>query len=542
MKRNVLAGILALFVAHLVAAQTTLDRAHEAFRQGQWQKAAQLFAEAANEAPDARSRAEIRVKLAWTYFFALKNRSKAEQVLRQALAEAPDLEIIPDLYTDDFVALFTRIKSQVSSPPVAPKPSPPPVAGGTLPALRSKLATAVDAFALEALLAEAKAMEPAQPQNGLPDLLELEADILDRLGRPQEALRVRGRAQALRTAAQAAPGTPVVPLEMIRQARQYLVTGQPQDAIALLQGVLDALPSCTPAFEVLAQAYVDAGLFDEAYSALQTALMANEKPDLLLALGELELARGRLTAARDAFRRAVSLDPSNDRALAAAGLLAASMEDYASAKDLLDSALKANGTLFQARVTRAQLALAEGNPQEAVSHLLRALQVRPQDPWTTGWLGVAYLATGDVAAAEARLREAGAWGGNEFALFLAEALVRQGRGEEALKLIGSENPNPQAQLLRAKALLATGQIEAAHELLQRLVKLYPTHGGIRYLLGYAQFASRLWAEAAGTFQTARDLAGAPPFVNDALVLAQKASKAQDLMGGALTPPPPPPRR
>ncbi|MFN3414145.1 MAG: tetratricopeptide repeat protein, partial [Thermoanaerobaculum sp.] len=406
MKRALLVFPLCVLLSFPLLAQTTLDRAHEAFRQGQWQKAAQLFTQAAEEAQDARSRAEIRVKLAWTYFFALKNRSKAEQTLRQALNDAPDLEIIPDLYTDDFVALFARVKNQQASPGPAPTPSRTAVGAGGLPALRAKLASAVDAFALEALLAEAKALEPTQPAATLPDLLELEADILDRLGRPQEALRLRGRAQALRTVAQAAPGTVVVPLEMIRQARQFLVAGQPQDAIALLQGVLDALPSCIPAFEVLAQAYVDAGLFDEAYSALQTALMGNEKPELLLALGELELARQRPTAARDAFRRAVTLDPSNDRALAAAGLLAATLEDYASAKDFLDQALKANGTLYQARVARAQLALLEGQPQEAVNHVLRALQVRPQDPWATGWLGVAYLAVGDVAAAEARFKEA----------------------------------------------------------------------------------------------------------------------------------------
>lgn len=523
-------------------AQTTLDRAHEAFRQGQWQKAAQLFAQAAEETQEARSRAEIRVKLAWTYFFALKNRSKAEQTLRQALADAPDLEIIPDLYTDDFVALFARVKSQLAGPAPAPTPGRPVVSSGGLPGLRAKLASAVDAFALEALLAEARALEPTQPAATLPDLLELEADILDRLGRAQEALRLRGRAQALRTVAQAAPGTVVVPLEMIRQARQFLVAGQPQDAIALLQGVLDALPSCTPAFEVLAQAYVDAGLFDEAYSALQTALMGNEKPELLLALGELELARQRPTAARDAFRRAVTLDPSNDRALAAAGLLAATLEDYASAKDFLDQALKANGTLYQARVVRAQLALMQGQPQEAVTHLLRALQVRPQDPWATGWLGVAYLAVGDVGAAEARLRETSKAGSQEFTLFLAEALVRQGQGQEALKLLSPDHPDPQAQLLRARALLVLGRNQEARELLQRLVKLYPTHGGIRYLLGYTQVLLREWQAAVETLKAAQELAGAPSLVADALVLAQKAAKAQELMDTALTPPPPPPRR
>jgi tetratricopeptide (TPR) repeat protein len=333
----------------------------------------------------------------------------------------------------------------------------------------------------------------------------------------------------------------VVPLELIRQARQSLVAGQPQDAIALLQGVLDALPSCTPAFEVLAQAYLAAGMFDEAYSALQTAIMNSEKPDLYLALGELELARNRPTAARDAFRRAVNLDPANDRALAAAGLLAASLEDYASAKEALDQALKSNGTLFEARVVRAQLALLEGNAQEAISHLLRALQVRPQDPWATGWLGVAYLFAGDAQAASQRLAEAEK-GGQDFRLFAAESALRQGNSQRVLELTAAEDVNPQAQLLRARALLLAGEKDQALALLRRLATLFPTDGAIRYLLGYSFFSLRQWEQAVAAFSEAESLKGSPPWTGQARALAEKALVAQNLMDGALTPPPPPPRR
>lgn len=537
--RCIALALASLFWAPLLLAQTTLDQAHDAFRQGQWRKAASLFEKAAEEARDPRARAEIRVKLAWTYFSALKNRAKAERALRQAFQEAPDLEIIPDLYTDDFVATVARVRSQLQETrQTRPSPAPTPTVG-SLARLRSRLATAVDALALEGLLAEVKALESVAPSASLPDLLEVEADILDRLGRTSEALRLRARAQTLRIAAQAAPGTPIVPLELIRQGRQYLVAKQPQEAIALLQGILDALPSCTPAFEVLAQAYMDAGLFEEAYSALQTAIMSNEKPELLLALGELELARNRLPAARDAFRRAVALDPVNDRALAAAGLLAASMEDYASAKDFLEQALKNNGTLFEARVVRAQLAILEGQVQEAILHLLRALQVRPGDPWAEGWLGVAYLAAGDVNAAGERLVRATS---QQFALFLAEVYLRQNQHALALPLISAESQDPQAQLLRAKAMLQAGQIREAESFLQRLAKLYPADGAIRYLLGFGQFKLGQWEQAASSLRTAQGLPGAPSFIAEAITAAENALQAQKLMEAALTPPPPPQRR
>lgn len=534
-------ALASLLWASLVLAQTTLDQAHDAFRQGQWRKAARLFEKAAEEARDPGARAEIWVKLAWTYFSALKNRAKAEQALRRAFQEAPDLEIIPDLYTDDFVAAVARVRSQLQETVrTRPSPSPTPTVG-SLARLRSRLATAVDALTLEGLLAEVKALESAEPPASLPDLLEVKADILDRLGRASESLRLRARAQTLRIAAQAAPGTPILPLELIRQGRQYLVAKQPQEAIALLQGILDALPSCTPAFEVLAQAYMDAGLFEEAYSALQTAIMSNEKPELLLALGELELARRRLPAARDAFRRAVALDPVNDRALAAAGLLAASMEDYASAKDFLEQALKNNGTLFEARVIRAQLAILEGQTQEAILHLLRALQVRPGDPWAEGWLGVAYLAANDVNAAGERLARATSQQ-KDFALFLAEVYLRQNQHALALPLISAESQDPQAQLLRAKAMLQAGQTREAESLLQRLVKLYPADGAIRYLLGFGQFKLGQWEQAASSLRAGQGLPGAPSFIAEAVTAAENALQAQKLMDAALTPPPPPQRR
>jgi tetratricopeptide (TPR) repeat protein len=321
-----------------------------------------------------------------------------------------------------------------------------------------------------------------------------------------------------------------------------LASGRPQDAISLLQGILDAQPSCLPAFEVLAEAYLDAGRLDEAYNALRTALLGNEKPSLLLELGEVELRRGHASGARDAFRRVVEVDPGNDRAWASLGLLAARAGDLSSARDELDKGLQANGTLFEPRVVRAEIALADGHPDAAVGNLQRALQVKPGDPWASGWLGVAYLASGDNANAAAGLGDAVKAGQSEFSLPLAEALRRLGRTDQALAALDAAKADtPQAGVLRARCLLDEGKPADAEAVLKRVVGAAPADAAARYLLGYALHAQGRWQEAEKELAAAASLPGAPPAAPGAVKLAEATVQAQALLDSAVSVPPPPRR-
>lgn len=544
MRHRVLAvAIVALLTAHVVPAADTLTEASEAFRNADWPKAARLFASAAETESDSANRAEIRLRLSQVYFL-MRNRPKAEEALAAALADQPQLELVPELYPDDFLRMFAKVKSRVAGGQARPVATPAPSTSGpgALAAVRQRLADAVDNPAIEAILADAQRLETNSPPSGLPEILELKAEALDRLGRSGEAVEQRGRLMALRATAAAPPGTQAVPLEALLEGRRLIASGRPEDAAALMAGVLQALPSCVPALEVRGEALVGAGQLDDAATALRTAMITSEKPDLWLLLGEVELRRGRIPSARDAFRRAVDMDAGNDRALAALGLLAARMEDLGAAREALDKALQANGTLLEARVVRAQIALQDRQAGTAMQHMQRALQVKPDDPWAAGWAGVAYLASDNLKPAIEGLEAARKAGLTLFSLPLAEALRRQGHVDQALAILDDlGGSGSESRLVRARCLLDAGRAPEAVALLRDLVAARPEGGRERYLLGVALLETKSWGDAAGELLAASTLPGAPVFAKDATANADATRQAQELMDGALVPLPPPPR-
>lgn len=547
MMRRALLVVGLLLVAVGVPAQDPLAAATEAYRQGDLSKAAKLFAEAAEAEQVAAARAQVRVKLAWTYF-AQKSRTRAEEALTAALADDPGLELDRDFYTDDFLALFEKVRKRASSGGQAPaRPTQPPArqvpAQTPLIQLRQRLAQATDAAAVEPILAEVGTLEMlAQPQQ-LPEVLEVKAEVLERLGRTGDSLEIRGRLAALRAASQALPGTSAVPLDALLEARRLLASGRPADAVSLLRGVLAAQPSSLPVLEVLADAYVEAGQLDDAFGAVNTALGVNDKPELRLLLGEIELRRGRLDFAREAFRRVVETDFGNDRGWAALGLLAARTGDLTTARDALDKALRANPMLFEARVVRAQVALFDGQAQAAIKDLQRAVQSKPEDAWPQAWLGMAYLASGNAAGAVEKLEAAVKGGQDRFSLALAEALRRRGSLERALQVL-DRLPADDARvgLVRARCLLDAQRPVDAALILRGLAAGDPTRGDVAYLLGFALHADRRWSEAVAMLDQAASLSDAPAGVQQARQNAEATRRAQVLLDQAETPLAPPPKR
>ena len=540
--RSFAAVVVLLLSAGAAWSQDALPEADKAFRNADFKSAAKLYAAAAENEGDAAKRADIRVKLAVTYF-NMKSRPKAEEAIAAALKDNPQLELVPDFYSTEFLALVSRVKARIAAPPAAPPAparTPPP---GSLAQVRQRLAQATDNAGVEALLPSIEALEASVSAAQLSEVLEVKADTLERLGRTAEALELRGRVAAMRATAQASPGTAPVPLEALLEARRLLAADRPADAISLLHGVLAAAPSCVPAFEVLAEAYMNAGKLDDAYEALRTALLGNQKPELFLSLGEVELKRGRLTGARDAFRRAVEMDSGSDRAWAALGLLSARMGDLASAREALDKALASNGMLFEARVVRAQVALSEGHPAEALGHLQRALQVKPEDAWASGWLGATYLASGNAAGAAEKLAGAVKGGLGQFSLALAEAQRRSGRVDDALATLASaKGDDTTIRLLRARCLLDAGKPAEAQALLAELVAANPESVEAHYMLGFALHAQRQWAAAAQELAKAAAMPKAPAVVQEGAQLAEATRRSQEVLDSALTPPAAPDHR
>jgi tetratricopeptide (TPR) repeat protein len=543
MRTIVTIGVLALLLGAGVAAQTDpYEEGKAAYRNGDWRKAVSLFTTAAEQETDRLRRAEIRLRLAVTHF-ALKETTKAEDALALALADDPNLEVRKEFYGNDFVALYQRVRGRGTAEPAR---APAPAAGRAAPrgrdslaSLRQQLAAAVDNTALETVLLGIQQLEPSATPAELPALLELRADALDRLGRRIEGYEYRGRAAALRARETAAPCTEVFPLEAQLEARRLLGNGQAAEAEALMRGVLAVLPSCLPALEVRGEALLQEGKLDAAYTIIRTALDVNPKAELWMNLGEIELRRGRLAAARDAFRAVVDRESGNDRALAALGLTAARVGDRSAAKKALDQALENNGTLFEARVVRAQLAIADGETSAALQHLQRALQVRPDDPWATGWQGIAYLGAGNLGAASDRLGAAVRAGHATFSLPYAEVLRRQGKVADALALLVTVNPaDPEGKLLRARCLLDAARPAEAIGLLRELVNERPDDPRVRYLLGWALYGEHQWQPAADELRRAA-VEGGPPAAPESVARAEATIAVQRLLDAGEPPVAPP---
>ena len=75
-----------------------------------------------------------------------------------------------------------------------------------MPALRQRLAAAPDNAAVEAVLVAVQELEVTSPMAALPDLLELKAEVYERLGRTSDALELKGRIAGMRAASQTMPG------------------------------------------------------------------------------------------------------------------------------------------------------------------------------------------------------------------------------------------------------------------------------------------------------------------------------------------------
>lgn len=506
----------------------------DAYRRGDFNRAATLFSQAADEEADGNVRAELRVKLAWT-FFALRQQRRAEEALTAALEDSPGLELVPDFYTDDFLALFARVKERRTQPRQEPSDRIVRTASPTLAAVRQRLLLAEDDETLARIQLELEDLERSAPADQLPDVLGVMAELMERQGRTGPALELRGRAAMARAVAQLTPGTQASPpLELLLEARRLLAAHRPADAAALMRGVLAVLPSSLPALEILGQAHLEAGQLDEAQLVLRTALHHNERAETLMLLGNTEIQRRDLAAARTAFRRAAELERGNDRAAASLGLLSARLGDTATAREELDRALQLNGTLFTARVVRAQLALLDGELSQAVQHLQRALQVSPNDPWATGWMGAANLAAGDYELAAQRLTLAVDGDEDVFVLLLAEATRRAGDPEEALRTLERSRTHPQADvaLMRARCLMDMGRFDEAESTLRAGLDGSPGHPRLRAMLAAALHRQHSWPDAMDQVQR---LIGDPEqgvWASQALARLQATHAAQLLLDQA----------
>jgi len=378
------------------------EAGNEAYRQGSFANAVELFTRALSETEDANHRARLQVQIAWT-LFALGNEAEVQTHLRAALVEDPSLALDDSYYSQDFLDLIDRARRstfEASSGGGAPAPD----LEATIAGITDRVDSGAD---LEGALADVDRLLAAYPMDGR--LIPLKIQILGLLGRDDEATRL-GLSRGADPAARGLETGYSVP-ELILRANQLLEEGDPTTALQLVRQAVNRAPNNSYALELMAEAAMETADWQSAEFALKSALgLQPDNIGLKLRLGEVYIATFEASAARDIFKSLTEKYPTSDRAWASLGLLEARLQNNDRALAALDRALAENPMLPEVQLAQGELLLMQGDVDGALESLEAAEKLIPDDPQLEARLGQALLSKGKNAEALDHLRAAVAGG------------------------------------------------------------------------------------------------------------------------------------
>jgi predicted Zn-dependent protease len=410
MRRNTLrlaGGVLTLLLLAPVgglAQQVTPseESGNEAYREGSFANAIELFTRALSETEEANHRARLQVQIAWT-LFALGNEAEVETHLRAALVEDPSLALDDSYYSQDFLDLFDRARRstfEASSAASAPAPD----LEATIASITDRIDSGTD---LEGALADVDRLLAAYPRDGR--LIPLKIQILGLLGRNDEANNL-SFSRGADLDSQAFDAGYSVP-DLVLRANRLLEEGDATTALQLVRQAVNRAPSNSYALELMAEAAMETADWQSAEFALKSALgLQPDNIGLKLRLGEVYMATFEASAARDIFQSLTEKYPTSDRAWASLGLLEARLQNNARALEAFSQALHENPMLPEVQLANGELLLLKGDIDGALESLEAAEKLIPSDPQLEARLGQALLSKGRTAEALGHLQTAVATG------------------------------------------------------------------------------------------------------------------------------------
>jgi tetratricopeptide (TPR) repeat protein len=481
------------------AATPSEGEAIQAFRQGSFSRAVELYRQALQETDDASHRARLHINIAWT-LFALGRESEVQTHLRAALVEDPNLTLLPDYYTQEFIDLFDRARMRGLAEETA---TPAPDLEATIIGVEVRVEEGQD---LEGALADVDRLLASYPDDGR--LIPLRAEILRGLGRDREAddlMRTYGGSFS--------PGVYAdrmsIP-DLILRANRLLEEGDSGTSLDLLREAVARQPGNVAALELMAEAAQRSGHWDEAEFALKSALgMQPDNVGLQLRLGEVYIAEDELSAARDVFQDITERSPHSDRGWASLGLLEARLGNHERALAHLDRAIEENPLLPEVQLARGELLLANGMPEAAYHALEAAANLLHDDPQLEARLGQALLATGRHEKALPHLRAAvsGGFFPDDVERALALALALNGRHAESERTLvrAGAAANHDTEIVRGLLMLERADYTAAEEILRPIAQARANEPQILNILAAALYNQTRYEEAVGFLEGAEEL-------------------------------------
>jgi tetratricopeptide (TPR) repeat protein len=174
-----------------------------------------------------------------------------------------------------------------------------------------------------------------------------------------------------------------------------------RDTEMLWRYAVEADPRCVVCQNNLGSALHSQGLFSLAKERYELALAL--RPEFLRVhngLGMVSYNVGDREAALDHLRIAVGRYPNDASVLTNMAIVLLSEKRYSELMPYLDRARRIDPDSIAALATLGVVLIETGQPERGLVHLLRALEIKRDEPGVHFGLARAYLALGDYAAAE----------------------------------------------------------------------------------------------------------------------------------------------
>ena len=367
--------------------------ARKAVNAGQFRKAALKFESAASAASDPQRRARMLVQAGWSHFNDGK-KPDAQDALRRAFTGSPDLEVVADFFSPEFVKLAADVRRDA----VATLPPPAADIGELKRVAREKLADGNTDDVIHDLLYNV----PREKLDA--EAIDLLAQAYEKQGKFNEAARVRATgpeapksgassspapssspaasaapaAPVASTAAKAGPATGPTPADYLALGRAAFSRGDALNAQSAANRVLEIDPQSSDAYRLLGNAYALRGERAIAKANLEQSLVKNDKNEgTLLDLYDLSMGDKNWDAALDALRRATVVNPENGAKLVALGRKARADGDLVHARQVFATAAVASPKDVSVLTEYASLLLQMKDLDAALEPLMKAAAVEP---------------------------------------------------------------------------------------------------------------------------------------------------------------------
>jgi tetratricopeptide (TPR) repeat protein len=508
------------------------EQALQAYRQGEFARAVQLYTQALTETEEGEHKARLHVRIAWT-LFALGREAEVQTHLQAAIMQQPELTLASDYYTQQFLDLFEEARRRaLARRDQAGGGANQPDLEATLTTIHSRMDSGDD---LEGALADVEKLAAAYPSDGR--ILPLRIQILELLGRSEEAEQLRQMHLLAGDSGGALAGGSLIERlsipDLILRANRMLDEGDVNTSLELLREAVARQPSNVAALELMAEAARRAAHWKEAEFALKSALAL--QPDnigLKLRLGEVYLAKQDASAARDVFRELADSHPRSDRAWASLGLLNATLGKHEEARTELERALSENPLLPEVQLAYGELLLAGDEIEKAGDALRAAANLLHEDPQLDARMGQTMLAKGRYENALPLLRSAIENGFDRpdvnrsfvVALIHLEYFSEASRVLLRLEQTGAAS-GVEVGLLTGLLNIKQGEYAEAETVLAPVLEAHPNDPQILNLLAAALYAQAKFDQALAMFQQARELDSSDPVIEQNVRRAEAAVAA-----------------